>query len=40
MLRGDASTSAEIDNRIQFMQRVFARTARVRTTDEVLEMLQ
>jgi ureidoacrylate peracid hydrolase len=36
----DACTSAEIDNHIQFMQRVFPRTGRVRTTDEVLEMLQ
>jgi isochorismate hydrolase len=35
----DACTSAEIDNDIQYMQRVFPRTARVRTTDEVLETL-
>ena len=33
----DACTSAEIDNHIQLMQRVFPSTARVRTTDDMLE---
>ena len=35
----DACTSPEEDNHRQFMQRVFPRMARVRTTEEVLRML-
>ena len=35
----DACTSPEEDNHRQFMQRVFPRIARVRTTEEVLRML-
>lgn len=35
----DACTSPEIDNHEQFMRRVFPRMARVRTTDQVLAML-
>lgn len=35
----DACSSPEQDNHEQFMQRVFPRMARVRTTDQVLKML-
>jgi nicotinamidase-related amidase len=35
----DACTSPEQDNHAQFMSRVFPRMARVRTTDQVLQML-
>ncbi len=35
----DACSSPELDNHEQFMQRVFPRMARVRTTDQVLKML-
>lgn len=36
----DACTSPEQDNHLQFMRRVFPRMARVRTTGQVLDMLQ
>ncbi len=36
----DACASPEEDNHDQFMRRIFPRMARVRTTDEVLEMLR
>ncbi len=36
----DACTSPEHDNHEQFMRRIFPRMARVRTTDQVLEMLR
>ncbi len=36
----DACTSPEEDNHDHFMRRVFPRMARVRTTDEVLELLR
>lgn len=36
----DACSSPEQDNHDQFMKRIFPRMSRVRTTDEVLEMLR
>ena len=38
LIISDACTSPEQDNHAQFMQRIFPRMARVRTTDEVLQM--
>jgi nicotinamidase-related amidase len=36
---GDACTSPEQDNHAQFMRRIFPRMARVRTTEQVVQML-
>lgn len=38
LIISDACTSPEQDNHAQFMQRIFPRMARVRTTDEVVQM--
>jgi len=40
LIISDACTSPEQDNHAQFMQRIFPRMARVRTTAEVLRMLK
>jgi len=40
VIPSDACTSPEPDNHDQFMKRIFPRMARVRTTAQVLEMLQ
>jgi nicotinamidase-related amidase len=40
VISSDACTSPERDNHDQFMKRIFPRMARVRTTAQVLEMLQ
>ena len=40
LIISDACTSPEQDNHAQFMNRIFPRMARVRTTDQVLRMLR
>ena len=36
----DACTSPQMDNHEQFMKRIFPRISRIRTTDEVIEMMR